>query len=81
MICQYTWKGRERVYEVKYYQCTKCGAVTALEGKLELDSDIYAELHCDRCCNEKAMYLCDNINDIYIYADVCLDERYYYYGK
>ena len=65
---------------MNYYQCTKCGAIVALEGKVELDSDIYAELCCAKCGNARAMYLCDNIDDIYIYADVNLDERYFNYS-
>lgn len=49
--------------------------------KMKLQDDIYAELYCDECGNEKALYLGDNIDDILIYADNFLDKRYFDYSK
>ena len=36
---------------------------------------------CEKCGNKYSLYLCDNLNDIYIYADSFLDERYFDYSK
>lgn len=66
---------------MSYYQCTKCGKIISLKKKLNLEDDMYANWICDECGHSRLLYLCDNIDDIYIYADVILDERYYYYGN
>ena len=65
---------------VNYYQCTKCGAIMPFERKLELEDDIYADLYCDKCGRSRVLYLGDNKDDFYIYADNFLDERYFIYG-
>ena len=64
-----------------YYQCTRCGAIMSLERKLQLQDDIYAELYCDKCNNNKALYLGSNKDDIDLYKDSFLDERYFNYEK
>ena len=46
-----------------------------------LEDDIYAEVNCDKCGNTRALYLCDNLNDFYIYADNFLDKRYFNYNR
>ena len=66
---------------MSYYQCTKCGKIKKKKKKLNLEDDMYANWICDECGHSRLLYLCDNIDDIYIYADVILDERYYYYGN
>ena len=66
---------------MNYYQCTKCGAIMTLTRKVQLESDIYAELYCDKCGNEHALYLGNNLDDFYIYADSFLDQRYFNYDK
>lgn len=52
-----------------------------LTRKVQLESDIYAELYCDKCGNEHALYLGNNLDDFYIYADSFLDQRYFNYDK
>ena len=64
-------------HEVNYYQCTTCGAIVSLENELMLESDIYADLYCNKCGKSKALYLCDKQEDLYIYADSFLDKRYF----
>ena len=66
---------------MSYYQCTKCGEIIPLKKKLKLEDDMYANWICDECGHSRLLYLCDNIDDIYIYADVILDERYFNYGN
>ena len=66
---------------MNYYQCTKCGAIVSLSEKFELEDDMYANCVCDKCGNLRLLYLCDNIDDIYIYSDVILDKRYFEYSK
>ena len=70
---------KERDYGVNFYQCTKCGAIMPFERKLNLENDIYADLYCDKCGRSKALYLGDNKDDFYIYADNFLDGRYFIY--
>ena len=55
--------------------CQNCG------GKLKLEDDIYANLPCEKCGNKYSLYLCNNLDDIYIFADSFLDERYFDYSK
>lgn len=62
-----------------YYQCTECGAIISLERKVELKDDIYADLYCNKCGNNKALCLGDNKDDFSIYADNFLDERFFIY--
>lgn len=53
----------------------------SLEEKLKLEDDMYANGSCNKCGHSRLLYLCDNIEDIYIYADNFLDERYFDYSK
>lgn len=64
---------------MNYYQCTKCGKIISFKRELELENDIYANLYCDKCGRSKALCLGDNKNDLYIYLDNFLDERYFIY--
>lgn len=68
---------------MKYYQCTKCGTIISLHKKLKSadEDDIYVDLYCDRCENERALYLGEDLNDLYYMYDVVLDQRYYNYEK
>ena len=42
---------------------------------------MYANWICNKCGHSRLLYLCDNIDEIYIYADGFLDERYFNYGN
>ena len=53
----------------------------SLKKKLNLEDDMYANWICNECGHSRLVYLCDNIDEIYIYSDVVLDERYYNYGR
>ena len=64
---------------MNYYQCTTCGAIISLERELALESDIYADLCCDKCRRSKALYLGDKQEDFYIYENNFLDQRYFNY--
>lgn len=66
---------------MSYYQCTKCGVIISFDKKLKLEDDIYSNLPCEKCGNKYSLYLCDNLDDIYIYADSFLDSRYFDYSK
>lgn len=46
-----------------------------------LEDDIYANVYCDKCGNERALCLYDNLENFYIYADSFLDGRYYDYNN
>ena len=65
---------------MKFYQCMKCGRIIQTHDSFNVVDEMYAKVDCD-CGGHKWLYLCDDLNDVYIYYDPCLDERFYYYDN
>lgn len=63
---------------MEFYQCVKCGRIVQTHEKLKVIDKMYAEVDCD-CGGHKWLYLCDNPDDVYLYYDPTLDERFFYY--
>ncbi len=62
------------------YQCIKCGKVhrVNINKVWDLDDEIYYETYCQACRGvEKHLDVGEDENEIYLWADPVLDERYY----
>ena len=71
-------QGRWGEYDMSFYQCTKCGRITQDDVEPKLIDEIYERRYCS-CGNDLALYLCDNIDDVYAWVDPFLDHRYFTY--
>lgn len=65
--------------DVVYFQCLKCGEVSEIDGKYKPKEDVfYVDLYCPHCSKQtRQMYCYDSKDDLSIYTDVTLDQRYY----
>ena len=62
-----------------WVQCTHCGEVYHISMKVPIDK-LYVECYCPKCrADTKAINCGDNENDISVFYDPYLDERYYKY--
>lgn len=59
----------------------KCGSIVESDRKIEIEDEMYANWTCDECGHTRLLYLCDNVDEIAIYKDWFLDERFFNYGK
>lgn len=61
-----------------WVQCTQCGKVYFIQESVPIDK-LYITSVCSRCGNQKGLNCGDNKEDVYIYYDPTLDERFYKY--
>lgn len=62
-----------------WVQCTQCGKVYSISQRVPV-SELYVESECPKCGYEDMALNCgDNEDDIYLYYDPYMDERYYKY--
>ena len=61
-----------------YIQCQTCGHVYWLEEDVPIDK-LYVASICARCGHGRGLNCGDKEEDIVVYADLNLDERYYIY--
>lgn len=62
------------------YQCTVCGEIhsTRMDKVIDLGDDIYYATVCPHCRGVMThLWVGDNDEDKYLWADVTLDKRYY----
>ncbi len=64
--------------ESNFVQCRSCGHIYKIEASLPIDA-LIVEMACPKCDCDYALNLGDDKNDIYLYEDVNLDNRYYTY--
>ena len=61
-----------------WVQCCQCGNIYHIKEPVPAEK-LYITSECERCGNEKALNCGNNKDDIYIYYDQVLDERFYTY--
>ena len=62
-----------------YVQCTQCGHLHKVKKVSMSDDDLYTEpIWCGKCRDEtKHLFIGEHPEDVYLYGDINLDERYY----
>lgn len=65
--------------ESVYFQCLKCGEVNEIDNKYEPKEDVlYVDLYCPHCKQvTRQLYCYGSKDDLSIYTDITLDQRYY----
>lgn len=65
-----------------YVQCTQCGHLHKVKKVSMSDDDLYTEpIWCVKCRDgTKHLFIGENQEDVYLYGDINLDERYYIYN-
>ena len=61
-----------------WLQCVSCGEIHFIEKAVPIDQ-LYVTAMCPKCGHYKAINCGDKKDDIVLYADSYLDERYYQY--
>ena len=61
-----------------WVQCTQCGKIYFIKETTPIDK-LYVTAICPKCDNYRAINCGDKKEDIYLYYDPYLDERYYKY--
>lgn len=61
-----------------WIQCTNCGKIYCIEKFVPIDK-LYVASVCPRCGCEKGLNCGDDEGDIYLYANINVDPRYYQY--
>lgn len=61
-----------------WVQCTQCGEIYYLDESVPIDR-LYVTSICPRCGHDRGLNCGDKEEDIYFYADIVLDGRYYQY--
>lgn len=61
-----------------WVQCTQCGKVYLINEYVPIDK-LYIDAACPRCDNTRALNCGNKKEDIVLYYDPYLDERYYRY--
>ncbi len=61
-----------------WVQCCQCGNIYHIQEPVPIDR-LYVTSECTRCGNERGLNCGNNKDDIYIYYDQVLDERFYKY--
>lgn len=61
-----------------WIQCTSCGKIYFIEEAVPIDK-LYVTSICSRCGHHKGLNCGDKKEDVYLYYDPVLDERYYKY--
>jgi hypothetical protein len=61
-----------------WVQCTLCGNIHFIEERVPIDK-MYVTTVCPKCDNERAINCGNKKEDVILYCDPYLDERYYQY--
>ena len=61
-----------------WVQCSHCGYVYWIEEEVPIDK-LYITSVCARCGHDRGLNCGDKKEDIYVYCDPYLNERYYQY--
>ena len=61
-----------------WVQCCQCGNIYYIQEPVPIDR-LYVPSECTRCGHERGLNCGNNKNDIYMYYDQVLDERFYKY--
>jgi predicted RNA-binding Zn-ribbon protein involved in translation (DUF1610 family) len=61
-----------------WIQCTQCGKIYHIKEAVPIDK-LYTDAECPKCGNLKAINCGDKEEDIILYCDSYLDERFYRY--
>lgn len=59
-----------------YLQCCHCGKIYTVNRKSNIEQ-LYINSVCPNCSHGKSINLGDDPDDIYLFYDVTLDERYF----
>ena len=59
-----------------WIQCQKCGHIYCIEARVSTDK-LYVLSECPKCGHHKGLNCGDNKDDLYLYYNPVLDERYY----
>ena len=70
-------KSEER--QSTFVQCQSCGEIYQIAGNISIEKSIIQSM-CPRCGEYVGLNCGDNENDIYLYMNPNLDERYYIYN-
>ena len=68
--------------DMVWVQCQECGKLYKVKTKdtSMSDDDLYIQLCCPKCRDgTRHLLIGENREDVYIYGDITLDERYYKY--
>ena len=66
--------------EKNYWQCQACGSVHYTDKPYDIEEDIYKEMRCKKCdAKSTHLWAGNKPEDIYIYGNLNLDERYFIY--
>ena len=62
-----------------FYQCVQCGTVHKIEDdKIKVSDDLYNKTWCPHCREiTKQLWVGNNPEDVYMFEDITLDNRYY----
>lgn len=67
--------------EENWMQCQVCGQLHKVKMKDTSDEDVFIELYCPRCRDETSHILIGKYReDVYLYGNMNLDERYFIYN-
>lgn len=65
-----------------YVQCQECGNVHKLQVAFNIENKLYMRMKCPRCRGgTQHLWVGDNPEDVYLYGNIILDERFYQYHK
>jgi hypothetical protein len=70
-------------YNQAFYQCVLCGTVHKIEdSRIEITDELYSLVWCPHCKEiTKQLWVGDKPEDVSLFVDVALDQRYYNYNK
>jgi len=68
----------EKKENVSYVQCLCCGNIYTIERNIPIDV-LVVRSECPKCKHKKGLNCGDKEEDVYLYYDAVLDERYYMY--
>lgn len=60
-----------------WVQCRNCGHVYDIDRQVSIE-DLFVTAFCPRCNHNKALNCGETPEEIYLYADRTMDERYYF---
>ena len=73
-----TKKFKRKNYNKTFVQCQNCGNIFLVDQEVSID-DFIVNAQCQKCGNKKAINCGNNREDVWLYANVNVDERYYIY--
>lgn len=61
-----------------WVQCRNCGHVYEVDRRISIE-DLFVHAFCPRCNHNKALNCGESLDDVSLYADRTMDERYFIY--